>query len=151
MSLDFTIEADAVIARLAPLCGGRVRDGIPDDAELEKLGWEAQAAPYLTVRFGMPRAVMRDRSITHYRDQPHALSAQVTAWGASPSVCRAVIAAAIDLLVSFRPSEGASEVEVFGGGDFRQKDSGGRTSRFAQQVGIEFLFNLQTDTPTPTP
>ena len=45
------------------------------------------------------------------------------------------------------PSSNATQLSIFGGGDFRQKDAGARPSKRAQQIQVEWGFNMETAQP----
>lgn len=138
-------EQYVILERVKTLAGGRVFDGVPDDAEIPYDEEGSRLRPYLVVTFGIPVRAARDRSILGARFQPYIQPFTVDCYGASADDARRLASGLIDLLLGFTPDDqNASEIEMAGGGDFRERDTQGRPTRFIKRVQGEYLINMHT-------
>lgn len=145
MSADGVAEQRAILARLSTLVGGRIHDGIPDDEEVEKDAFGA-IKPYIVVIFGSDVPTGADRSLMDEDVQPLIQPLTVECWGGNADICRTTAGAVKGLIRgNWKPDPlNASSIRTSGGGDFRQKDSAGKPTRFMRAVNGEYTYNLST-------
>lgn len=144
MSADGVAEQRAILARLGTLVGGRIFDGIPDDEELPTATF-GEIKPYIVVIFGSDVPTGADRSLMEEDVQPLIQPLTVECWGGNADICRTTAGAVKGLIRGWKPDElNASSIRTSGGGDFRQKSSAGKPSRFMRAVNGEYTYNLST-------
>lgn len=140
-------EQYAVMDQIRPLAGGRLFDGVPDEQEMVFDPLTGKLKPYMVVTFGIPIRAARDRSIIGARAQPYIQPFTVDCYGDDADSARILASGVIDRVLGFVPDDqNASEIECSGGGDFRERDTQGRPTRFIKRVQGEFLINMHTPT-----
>lgn len=144
------VEHYSIMERLRTL-DAKLLDGVPDEELVEYDAGTGRLKPYMLITFGIPIRAARDRSILGARHQPHIQPFTVDCYGASADAVRRLGSGVIERLQGFvpldpeRPGEqNASEIELSGGGDYRERDTQGRPSRFIKRFQGEYLVNMHT-------
>lgn len=141
MTTDPTFERTAIRLRAqAFLLGGRVYDSIPDDFALERS--ENGVKPYAVIHYGTVFRLGTSRSLVGEEEQPQVLPVTITCYARSQEAARASAGAVRDLFVGWSPSPGSSEMEAPSGTAYRDRDSAGTPTLFAEAVSLETVFNL---------
>lgn len=145
MSFDGNAEAEAVMALLSSLCGGRVfEEAVEDDDSLEFFdSAKTRVKPYLVVHFLEPYDSPDDRSITDERQQPMIQPGQVECFAADKVSARLTGAAVRETLRGVVPTPNASPIRLGGGGLFAPTSNVGANSRYRRLVTWEHLLNMQ--------
>lgn len=138
-------EQYVVLAAVKTLAGGRSYDGMPDEADIPYVGSTGKLKPYTVVTFGIPVRSASGRSLLGARFQPYIQPFTVDCYGGSAGDARDLASAVINLLLGLVPdAENASEIELSGGGDFRERDTQGRPTRYIKRVQGEYLINMHS-------
>ena len=143
MSLTGQIEAAEILARLVPLCGGRVYEGLPDDAATP-LNADSTVKPFIAVSFGEPIPTARGRGLgVTEGGQPHVFPIMVTSVAASEGGVRAIAAEVNRLLIGWTPAgANASELRGRGGHKFSTIATETKPSRRYRIRNLETTINL---------
>lgn len=145
MSFDAIAEQEAILARAKTLVGGRVHDGLTDDASLERFD-DKTIKPYIVVWFGELYDQTTDRSIVGEEQQPVIMPMIFECWGATATVCRETAGKLRPLFRGWAATENMSPIRFRGAGNFMQRDSAGLPSRFQRTVSMETILNMSVET-----
>lgn len=145
MSFDGELEVKATIAKLkAALVGGRVYDGLPDEAVL---GRDANGPlPYIVVVATTPIPLQTERRLAvGEQDQPYILPITVTAYAQTQPIARATNAGVIRLLVGWQPGgDNSTLFEISGGYSRTATDAQNKPTRFEQGSNLLTTINQST-------
>lgn len=141
-----------IMARIrAEIPEAALLDGVPDEETFEYDAMTGRLKPYMVITFGIPIRAARDRSILGTRHQPHIQPFVVDAYGGDADAVRVLGSRLIDTLQGYFPGDAAApdeqnatEIELSGGGDYRERDTQGRPSRFIKRFQGEYLINMHT-------
>lgn len=123
-------EAQAILARLRTIAGGRIFDGgAPDWAQLEKNA-DGTVKPYGVVFFGEPIPDKAEATLGSTTDQPFTLPVVVQWVASSGEDLRTLAAAGAALLIEWRPTPSAGYMEPMNGGEFTTRDTQDRPTRY---------------------
>lgn len=152
MSTDGEFERKAIAARArAYLLGGRVYNGVPDDAALERNA-QGLVKPYAVLHWGAIYASPSQRSIMGEQDQPHVMPFSVALYAPNADAAQASAAAVRELFIGWIPSPGSEEIVVPGGLAFRDRDATAGPTLAVEVVPFETVINVgSNDGLTPGP
>lgn len=127
---DGLAEAEAILARLRTIAGGRIYDGgAPDYEELAKDDG-GRVRPYAVVFFGEPIPDKAEATLGPTREQPFMLPVTVQWVASDPGDLRQLAAAGAALLLEWRPTPSAGYMEPMNGGEFTTRDTQDRPTRY---------------------
>lgn len=145
MSFDGQLEVKATIDKLkATLVGGRVYDGLPDEAVLLR---DANGVePYICVVATTPVPTQTERRLAvGEQDQPYILPITVTAYAQTQAIARATNAGVIRTLVGWQPGgDNSTPFEISGGYSHTAKDAQNKPTRFEQGSNLLTTINQST-------
>lgn len=153
MSLDLFDDQEAILDKLRMINGGRFYDELLDEADLARApmdSGEGEILPYGVVAFGEAYPTGGDRSLLDDGAQPHIMPIFIDLYAEKSWKVRKLSGAVRTLLVppeGWAPSPNCSSVRLFGGGQFRRRESAGRPTRFLRTISGELTVNLQVELP----
>lgn len=134
-----------ILARArATLLGVQVIDGISDDDEIPlDAATGLLKRPYIDLQFGTPILMAQSRSLAGARAQPYRMTFTADCWAATADEARTLGFAVMDVFLEWIPEEGnTDQIEGFGGGDFRLKDSAGRPTRHCARRQFQYVVGM---------
>jgi hypothetical protein len=145
MSIDLVAEKANTKAHLRRLAGGRVHEeAIPDDVQAAFDG-NGDLRPFLLITWGTPYPTYRDRSIMGEEMQPFLVPMHVQAFASTVDEKNVLAGAVRNELLGWVPNPpNSSEYTFRGGGEFNNRVSSVRPTRFVELVNFELMVNLST-------
>lgn len=147
MSHTGELEAPLILDRLKPLCGGRVYEGVPDDAELAFLP-DGSVRPHVVVLFSDPIPTASDRSLGgNEAAQPHILPFSVSVVARDAATVRSVGAAIGQLLIGWVPPTDGNATEIHGRGsaNYATPSTENKPTRWTRIRFLDTTINLAPD------
>lgn len=144
MSVNLVAEKRATLTYLSRLCGGRVwEEALPDDVQSAVDDDTLALRPLLLITWGTPYPTYRDRSIMGEEMQPYLVPMHVQAFAATVNEKNETAGAVRDDLLGWSPDEdNASPFTFRGGGEFNNRQSSVRPTRFIELINFETMVNL---------
>lgn len=146
MAYDGQAEAAAILAKLSPLVGGRVYEGVPDDVAIEVYP-DSSIKPFLVISFGEPFLKGSDRRMgVDDTEQVHIFPFDVTAAANSAGNARNLMATVNKLTLAWNPNPpNSGPVKPIAGYKYTTLDSQSKPSRWNRVRYMECDINLSTD------
>lgn len=135
------LEAEAILARLSVLAGGRILEAQPDDDNLPRDD-SGRVRPYAVVYFSDPVPAAGDRTFDRDGAQPFVLPVMIQWSAPDPATLRALASAGRSLLVDWRPSLAADAMQPIGGGSYTTLDAQNKPSRYNRLAHFSTTINL---------
>lgn len=135
-------ERRATLARMKTINRGLAFQGsVEDDYELPR-DESGRVAPHAVVSFGTPVKTARDRTLSKPElGQPHVLPATITLIAGDYDAAQELMAAYVELLVDWAPSDSSDAWELKGGFGTRRNGTDNTPSRFLEILYLETAVN----------
>lgn len=138
---DGTAETEAIIARAATLAGGRIFDGVPDDAAMPA-NPDGSVKPFIAVLTSDPVPTARGRGLGKETVQPHIMAVAFVCVTSNTTDSRNLAAAVTDLFLGWSPSATADEMIAAGGQGFPLQATEYTPSRIVRTRRFTTVLNL---------
>ncbi len=146
MSYDGLAEMNAVLARLAPVAGGRILEGVQDDETHARFVTDGGVKPYIIVITSTPQPIVHARSMDgNDSNTPHAMLVTVAAYAGNSVDARITLAAADALMRDWAPMPSALPFTGAGGFQGKATDVRKKPSRFSVGSSWKTTINLGPD------
>lgn len=147
MSIDLIAEKANTLAHLSRLAGGRVwEEALPDEIQAAVDSGTGGIRPMLLVTWGTPYPTYRDRSIMGEAAQPYLVPLHVQAIANTVGEKNVLAGAVRQEMLGWEPNPpNTGELTFRGGGEFNNRLSSVRPTRFIELVNFELMVNLSTE------
>lgn len=146
MSFDGLAEQELILERASRLCGGRIWNGIPDEAEIATDPVTGTILPYIVIWFGeLFEIASAEHSIAGDEQQPASMSVTINCWGTSEKQAQEIAGAVRPLFRGWAGNDNMTPMIFRGSGSFANRDSTGLPSRFMRTVTMVTNLNQSFD------
>lgn len=135
-------ERRATLAKMKTINQGRAHQGSVEDDTLLKRDADGKVIPYAVVAFGTPVKTARDRNLAKRElGQPHVLPATISLIAGDFDAAQVLMAAFVELLVDWAPSDSSDAWELKGGFGTRRNATDNTPSRYIEVLYLETVVN----------
>lgn len=142
MAVHGLAERRATLTKLQTINAGRAWQGsVWDEYEIPR-DPSGRILAHAIVDFGAPVKAARDRILAfREKGQPHILPANIACIAGTPDDAQALMAAVVDLLLDWAPSETSDSWEMKGGYGTRRSSTASVPTRFVEGLFLETAVN----------
>ena len=132
----------STLAKMKTINAGRAFQGSVEDETIIPRDTSGRVLPYAVVDFGTPVKTARDRNLANReKGQPHALPATISLIAGDFDAAQTLMAAYVDLLLDWAPSDSSDSWELKGGWGTRRNATDNTPSRYIEILYWETVVN----------